>query len=98
MTLNSVNSRCRAALGVSWVVQEHGVVVLDELARRSAPLAYPEAAVWELLLREHPTHEAATALRWILNLPADQAQLLVERCVREWTESGWLARASANTG
>jgi hypothetical protein len=79
-----------ASVGMSWVVQAHGVRVSDELARRSETLDYPEAAIWELLLRGHSVREAGAALQWILEVPADQAQGLVARCVREWTGAGWL--------
>lgn len=98
MTAGARERAYRAAAGVSWVVQDRGVEVLDEAARRSQRLGYPEAAVWELLLRGHDVPAAAEMLRWVLDVPPEEARELVERCLGEWTRAGWLEASGREAG
>jgi hypothetical protein len=80
----------RAGPGISWVVQEHGVSVLDEIARTATLLDGAEAAVWELLLRGHDCHRAAAMLQVIAGSPAKDAAAIVERCLQQWQTKGWV--------
>ena len=79
-----------AASGIRWLAEEHGVLVIDELARRSEALNYPEAAVWELLLRGHSLPETVSMLKYIAGITDERAQLCVEQCVDRWCKAGWL--------
>jgi len=81
-------TRYRPCAGVSWLVQGAGVLVIDEMARRSLMLAYPEAAVWELLLRGHDARHAGAMLRWIVGDSEQEAHSHVGRCVQEWSKAG----------
>ena len=56
----------RAARGVSWVTHDNGILIIDEVARRSELLAYPEAAVWDMACRGHDTAYIEINLRWIM--------------------------------
>ena len=88
--MTSEDAGFRLAAGVSWVVQEAGVLVIDELARRSVLLSYPQAAVWDLLARGCDRRCAAGMLRWILAVDAPEADGQVKRCLEEWIEAGWM--------
>lgn len=87
-------TRYRPCAGVSWLVQGAGVLVIDEVARRSLMLAYPEAAVWELLLRGHDARQAGAMLRWIVGDSEQEAHSHVERYVQEWSKAGLIAAAN----
>lgn len=78
------------APGCSWVADARGILVLDELARDACALGYPEAAIWELLLRGHSSEEAARLLQWIADLSPEEAQDLVSTRALQWVEAGWL--------
>ena len=80
----------RPAAGVSWVVQDEGVRLIDELSRQVETLAHPAAAAWELLARGHDAARAAEMFGWIAGLPAGQAAAEVRRYIRQWTDAGWL--------
>jgi len=90
MDLAAQDTNYRASAGISWVVQETGVQVIDEVARRSETLAYPAAAAWELILRGHTPHRAASLLGCILGVEAEAAQTQIERLLRDWVACGWI--------
>jgi len=93
MNTASSSAHCSLAEGVTWLVEEHGILVIDELSRRSQLLQYPEAAVWDLLVRGHGTRRAATLLRWILAIPEPTAETLIKNCLQEWSDAGWLCES-----
>jgi len=80
----------RAAPGVRWVVEGQGVVVIDELARRSEELSYPEAAVWELLLSGHTVPETISMVKHIAGFTDGSARTCVTQCIDLWCKAGWL--------
>ena len=83
----------RTASGVSWIAQDDGILIVDEVARRSETLDYPEAAVWDMACRGHDLASIETALRWIMgdagedsgaSMSGDNiAREILERWVRE---------------
>jgi hypothetical protein len=90
MTDHRQNTVYRTSPGITWVVQDRGVLVIDELARSSKTLSYPEAAVWELLFRDHCLSTAVAMLGWILGIAEEEAQEHTRRCIHEWLETGWI--------
>lgn len=94
MPTTAGDSIYRAAPGLSWVVQSHGVLVVDDLARQATTLSYPEAAVWELLLRGHTADHSGVLLQWIMGLPAGAAQAAVADAVTAWSLAGWIVAVS----
>lgn len=92
------NPFCRASAGVSWVVQDRGVLVIDELARRSVLLTAPESAAWELLLRGHTVRRVGTMLRWVMGVSEKEARARMEQCLHAWTAAGWITASDANKG
>jgi hypothetical protein len=94
MADNRLNTAYRSSPGISWIVQVHGVQVIDELARRSQILLYPEAVIWELLLRGHTLQNSADMLRWILGTTVAEAHKHIERCAHEWLGTGWIIAMS----
>jgi hypothetical protein len=94
MADNRLNTVYRSSPGISWIVQDHGVQVIDELARRSQILLYPEAVIWELLLRGHTLQNATAMLGWILGITVAEAHKHIERCAHEWLGAGWIIAMS----
>ena len=84
------STHCCLAEGMAWFVEEDGVLVIDELSRCSRRLSYPEAAVWDLLVRGHGTRRAASLLRDGFAFTEPEAEALVANCLREWSVAGWL--------
>jgi hypothetical protein len=80
----------RLSPGITWIVLDRGVLVIDELARRSETLSYPEAAVWELLCRGHCLSRVVAMLIVILGVAEEKAQEYAERYVHEWLGEGWM--------
>lgn len=85
MHTHAENMTYRVAPGLSWVVENGGVQIVDEVARQSERVGYPEAVVWELLVRGHNERQAGDRLRWILGVGADEAHAMVRRCRDGWT-------------
>ena len=85
-----------AAIGVRWVVEARGIRVIDELARCTQVLQYPEAGVWELLMRGHSLQQTSSMISHIAALSSEQADALVEQCVGAWRKAGWLAECDDN--
>ena len=77
----------RAARGVGWVARGNGILIIDEVARRSEMLVYPDAAVWDMACRGHGRASIRTGLRWIMGddrMPDDDVALEnLDRWVRD---------------
>lgn len=82
----------RSAEGVAWAVDRGGLWLLCEASGASQWLAYPEAAVWDLLSRGLSFERTVSLLGPIASLGSDEAERLVRRCIEAWTEAGFLAR------
>lgn len=98
MVENAQSTAYRAPVGISWIVQSRGVQILDEIARCSESLGYPEAAVWELLVHKHDPVAASAMLTWILDITDEEARAHIERCVQTWIKAGWLRTTDSGAG
>jgi hypothetical protein len=85
----------QAAPGMSWVVQTRGIRVIDEAARHSKMLDYPEALVWEELARGRDGKSAAGTVCRVTNLDEVEAEALVRQLLCEWMEAGWIEKKVA---
>ena len=83
-------ARCQTTPGMLWTVEPEGVAVGDSLRHEWVRLAYPEAAVWDLLARGRTKAETATLVRWIAALAPAEAEALVEQCLKCWQEEARL--------
>ncbi len=88
----------RASLGYAisahtqWVVEQKGVVLIHALENRCTWLAYPEAAVWDLLTRDWSRREMISMLAVIAAVDEAAAEILLDGCLERWTHQGWLTR------
>lgn len=86
----SHGKKLQCAAQVVWVVEPQGIVLIHTLQGRRYPLAYPEAAVWDLLTRSRPVETICTMLELIAAISPSKSKELVTACLEVWTQEGWL--------
>lgn len=74
---------------VRWVVQQTSIQVFDG-AGSVWTLAYPQAAVWDLLSRQYPVDKVSSMLTFIAGLDARDAAAVVDSSIRTWRDDGLL--------
>jgi hypothetical protein len=82
--------KLQSAKHVAWVVEPHGIVLIHTLHGRIRQLAYPEAAVWDLITRPRPEATIRRLLELIAGINPQEARELLASCLDIWTEEGWL--------
>ncbi|MDR2801243.1 MAG: hypothetical protein LBB52_08295 [Desulfovibrio sp.] len=80
----------RCAGHVTWIVEPHGVVLINSTQGLRRELAYPEAAVWDLATRGRSEETIRSMLELIAGIGPRQARELVGSCLDQWAEEGWL--------
>jgi hypothetical protein len=75
---------------VTWVVEPRGVVLIHARQGRCREIAYPEAAVWDLMTRRWPGETIRSMLELIAGIGPREAGELVDSCLDAWAEEGWL--------
>lgn len=83
---------CRAAPGVHWLVGRTSLTVVDRLGA-SGRVAYPEAAVWDFLVRGHSPAEASHLVAAVASLDPAGAAEVVRASIERWIACGWLEEA-----
>jgi len=86
----------RVAPGVWWAVETDGIVLGGPGAGSARALAYPEAAVWDLLSRGYRMEKVASMMEGIASLPPAAAKRIVAACLRTWVGAGVLVEATAH--
>ncbi|MDR1489918.1 MAG: hypothetical protein LBS65_05450 [Desulfovibrio sp.] len=80
----------RCAGHVTWVVEPHCVVLFDSTRNLRHELAYPEAAVWDLITRGRSEETIRSMLELIAGIGPREARELVGSRLDLWAEEGWL--------
>ena len=80
----------RASRGVCWLSQGNGILIIDEVARRSYLLAYPEAAIWDMICRGHCVASIKAGLRWIMGDEFIPDSGIVRENLSRWVREGLL--------
>jgi len=86
----------RCGPDVAYAVESTGIVLMGEPDGPVRHLGYPEAAVWDLISRRYTFDRTVAMLRAIASLDACEAEHVVRRCLREWTDAGFLVRHDAH--
>jgi hypothetical protein len=68
-------------------------VLIHALHARRRYLAYPEAAVWDLLTRSESEEKICSMLELIAGISPHEATELVGSCLDTWAQEGWLEEA-----
>ena len=83
---------CRAAPGVHWLVGRTSLTIVDRRGA-SSRVAYPEAAVWDFLVRGYSPAEASNLVAATASLDRAGAAELVRTSIAGWVACGWLEEA-----
>jgi hypothetical protein len=89
------DSRYRITETVRWAVSRRGIQLLDTRSRKGAHLAYPEAAIWDLMSRGQGEEEVARRVALIAGTSQTRARELISATLKDWTESGFLTYAAS---
>jgi hypothetical protein len=88
----------KPAAGVAWAVDAQGVRV-TRAGAVVATLTYPEAAVWDFVVRGINDARTRVMVRHIGGFATEtEAAALVEICVERWRRDGLIADASGGHG
>jgi hypothetical protein len=75
---------------VNWVVAEGGLHLIHIRKGDRLTLAYPQAAVWDLISRGYTVERTATMVAMIAGLEETSARKLVRECLDNWVQLGFL--------
>jgi hypothetical protein len=87
----------RPAPGVRWAVEEDGIL-LDDGAGCIAKVGYPDAAVWDFMVRGYRYGQLVELMTHIAGLDEAAAGELVGECLERWAEGGVLRKGLAADG
>ena len=88
------DSRYRITDTVRWTVSRRGIQLLDASSRKGAHLAYPEAAIWDLMSRGQGEEEMARKVSLIAGVSQTRACELISATLKDWIENGFLTCAT----
>ena len=93
----SVSKTICAAPGIKWLIEADGVQVWNT---HGDPyfIAYPEAAFWDLMVRDYSYAEIVEMLSYILLMEDKQVQTFLSETLRQWECEGLLLRSSLPNG
>ena len=76
---------------ISWIVETHGVLLIDTFYNRTTLLSTAEAAIWDLLTRNRSRERLLTMLVVITGQDTQSVAFLLDACLDRWLKEGWLA-------
>jgi hypothetical protein len=85
-----VPARYVSSPDVAWTVEARGIRVIHEASGRVLELAYPAAAVWDLVQRGYSADRIAGMLAAIAKVGRATAEGLYRENVEAWVRNGWL--------
>ena len=86
----------QSAPGVWWAVEADGIVLGGPGAQSARSVAYPEAAVWDLLSRGRRIDDVAVMIEAIASVSPASARHIVGGCLRTWIGAGLLAEVASD--
>jgi hypothetical protein len=81
---------------IGWIVEETSVRVFQAEKGELLRLAYPEAAVWDLIGRHSREADMVPKLAAIGDLSRAAARSLLRACLRDWLRAGILLETEKN--
>lgn len=78
--------------GVSWAVENWGLLLINGSTGETKCLSYPEAALWDFLSREIPLQKIISMLSVIVGTGSEAARAMAAAAVDAWVRGGWLTR------
>lgn len=92
-----LGGRFRPAPGVSWAVESLGVVLVPGDGAPPCCLAYPWAAVWDLLGRGRSFEAMVRILGVVGDLAPEQAEPALRRALSSWAAVGLVERRAGDS-
>jgi hypothetical protein len=71
-------------------VEQDQVLLVDTRTGAVRPLGYPQAAIWDLIVRDSSWRGIVCKMGAIASLDAEAAERLVREAVDSWLEAGFL--------
>jgi len=90
MTMDGRRKTGRVDARTAWVVEPRGVALIHLAHGRRRELACPEAAIWDLAVRGRTRDDIRSMMEVIAGIGPHEAQTLVDSCLAQWLEEGWL--------
>jgi len=87
----------RPAPGVRWTIEDDGLL-LDDGTGHIAKVGYPDAAIWDLMVRGYRHGKLVELVTHIASLDESAADELVAECLELWAERGVLRKEVAADG
>lgn len=75
---------------VAWSVEARGISLIRHGSGQRLFLAYPEAALWDFIVRRVPHAQISRMYSALAQMPAPAAEPAMNRLLLEWVEGGWL--------
>ena len=75
---------------ITWTIESQGICLMDTRSGNSSYLAYPEAALWDLLMRGYAHPEILEMLSAITSVKKERTTVFIQDCITEWLETGYL--------
>lgn len=73
-----------------WLVESRGVELFDAKSGKRESLPYPQAAIWDLLVRGYGVEAIGPMVELIGGIAPAQAAALVAGSLEDWIRGGWL--------
>jgi len=89
-------ARYSPAPGVRWAVEREGIMVIN--GAQAVEIGYPEAALWDLVVREVPWPRAVGMLSAIARISDVEAAKLAGDTLHEWAASGLVVPREVGCG
>lgn len=75
---------------IRWVVERHGILLVDSRDNRFLFLGYPEAALWDMIARNR-MQNAPRLLSFLLGEDAVETARQIDQLRRQWLSERWLS-------
>ena len=79
-----------------WAVETDTIVVMNTRTSQILRLAYPEAALWDLLSRGYSWERVCQLMAAIIRTTPEDAECLVETCLARWVAAELLIRSGGH--
>ena len=81
---------------IRWVVELHGIVVINEKSGAVCSVQYPEAAIWDMISRKYSYEQIVPILCAITSSSSHEVEKLLVESLEQWTETGFLIKTENN--
>jgi hypothetical protein len=88
--------RFRPAESIQWAVEIDGVVLIDSRSGRTVKLAYPQAALWDFMVRGDSLDQMTRKMALVASIDSDRSEIWVEQTIAELVRDGFIEKTDAH--